>query len=127
MRQDYGIFRLIPGFSVPGASLVNEQRVARFTVGTVVRHRLFGYRGVIYDVDPVFQGTAEWYEHMARSRPPKDAPWYHVLVHAQGYETYVAERNLEPDASGQPVEHPHVARLFESFGDGCYRRRLTQN
>jgi heat shock protein HspQ len=53
---------------------------ARLQVGQVVRHRLFDYRGVIYDVDPVFSLSEEWYEQMARSRPPKDQPWYHVLV-----------------------------------------------
>ncbi|NIO43054.1 MAG: heat shock protein HspQ, partial [Burkholderiales bacterium] len=81
---------------------------AKFHVGQLVHHRLFDYRGVIADVDPSFQGTEEWYQHVARTKPPKDEPWYRVLVHKAQHETYVAERNLEPDTSGTPVEHPLV-------------------
>ena len=73
---------------------------AKFEVGQVVHHLKFGYRGVVFDVDPCFQGTEEWYEQVARSRPPKDRPWYHVLVHDAAHTTYVAERNLQPDLSG---------------------------
>ncbi len=75
---------------------------ARFGVGQLVQHRLFGYRGVVADVDPSFQLSDEWYEEQARSRPPKDQPWYHVLVHDAEHATYVAQRNLEPDASAEP-------------------------
>jgi len=78
----------------------------RFSVGDLVHHRLFGYRGVVADVDPTFQATEEWYEAMARSRPPRDRPWYHVLVHKATHTTYVAERNLESDDSSEPIEHP---------------------
>ena len=94
---------------------------ARFGVGEVVRHRLFEYRGVVADVDPSFQLSDEWYEEMARSRPPKDAPWYHVLVHDGEHMTYVAERNLESDPAPGPIQHPLVEQYFEGFEDGRYR------
>ncbi len=97
-----------------------QQTLAKFAVGQVVHHRLFDYRGVIVDVDPVFQGTDEWYEQVARSRPPKDQPWYHVLVDNAGGETYVAERNLEPEHSGEPINHPLVEDFFAAFEDGAY-------
>jgi heat shock protein HspQ len=100
---------------------------ARFGVGMLVKHRLFDYRGVIYDVDAVFQGSDEWYASMARTRPPKDQPWYRVLVHDQTHETYVAERNLEPDESGAAVQHPHIEHYFDAFENGSYRRDLTRN
>ncbi len=106
---------------------MNSPKTARFAVGMLVKHRLFGYRGVIYDVDPVFQGSDEWYTVMARSKPPKDAPWYRVLVHGQSHETYVAERNLERDGSAQQVQHPHLEYYFEAFENGSYRRNLTRN
>lgn len=100
---------------------------AKFFVGQVVKHRLFEYRGVIFDVDSQFQGTEEWYNHMAKSRPPKDKPWYRVLVHGNIHETYVAERNLEPDDSGQPIEHPYVRVLFNRFKDGVYHAERSIN
>ncbi len=100
---------------------------ARFTVGQLVHHKKFDYRGVIVDVDPVFAGTDEWYEQVARSRPPKDRPWYHVLVHGAGQETYVAERHLEPDGSGEPVDHPYVPHYFSEFRDGAYVRHGADN
>jgi len=92
-----------------------------------VHHHRFGYRGVIVDVDPCYQGTDEWYEQVARSRPPKDRPWYHVLVHAAEHTTYVAERHLEHDRSGEPIEHPLLASFFDSWSDGRYRRRGSLN
>ena len=99
----------------------------KFTVGQLVSHRLFNYRGVIYDVDPVFQGSEEWYRQMAQTRPPKNRPWYHVLVHNAVHETYVAERNLEPDDSGEPVNHPLTDVHFEEFCDGAYVVRRRTN
>ncbi len=94
---------------------------ARFSVGELVHHRLFDYRGVVIDVDPQFQLSDEWYEIVARSRPPKDEPWYHVLVHQSGQQTYVAERNLERDRSGRPIEHPLLSNYFSGFSQGRYR------
>jgi heat shock protein HspQ len=93
---------------------------ASFSVGDLVRHRRFGYRGVVFDVDARFQLSEEWYEEMARSRPPKDEPWYHVLVHDGEHTTYVAERNLESDNSGDPVRHPLLEHYFGGFTNGRY-------
>ncbi len=73
-----------------------SQVKAKFCIGQAIRHRLFDYHGVVFGVDPVFQSTDEWYETMARSRPPRDKPWYHVVDHS-GRRRYVAEQNLEPD------------------------------
>ena len=100
---------------------------ARFNVGQVVHHTKFDYRGVIIDVDAEFQGTEEWYQMVARSHPPKDKPWYHVLVDEAEHITYVAERHLEPDDSLLPVEHPYIAQIFAGFTDGVYRRRERVN
>jgi len=100
---------------------------ARFSIGQTVHHRLFDYRGVVYDVDPWFSGTEEWYEQVARSRPPKDEPWYNVLVDGGEQETYVAERNLEADASGEPIRHPGVAHLFGELKDGAYVAKRPAN
>jgi heat shock protein HspQ len=94
---------------------------AKFGVGQLVCHRLFGYRGVIADADPTFQLSEEWYEEVARSRPPRDQPWYHVLVHEGSHTTYVAERNLAADESGEPVRHPQLSLYFSDFSDGRYR------
>ena len=105
---------------------MNETK-AKFAPGALVVHRLFEYRGVVTDVDPYFKGTPDWYEAVARSRPPKDRPWYHVLVDGGGHRTYVAERNLEADATGRPIDHPAVADHFESLGDGAYIPRQRPN
>lgn len=93
---------------------------ARFSIGQLVHHRLFDYRGVIFDADPVFQGTDEWYEKVATSRPPKSDPWYYVLVDGERHTTYVAERNLEPDDSEEAIDHPLVHRLFAGLESGRY-------
>jgi heat shock protein HspQ len=96
---------------------------ARFAVGQVVRHRMFGYRGVIFDVDPECRASEAWYEQMALSRPPRDRPWYHVLVHDAQHTTYVAERNLEIDDSGEPIRHPMLDDYFEAMHEGHYVTR----
>ena len=93
---------------------------AHFSIGDLVHHKLFDYRGVVVDVDPRLMLSDEWYEAVARSRPPKDQPWYRVLVHDATHETYVAERNLEPDTSNAPVRHPLVDTFFRNFSDGRY-------
>ena len=93
---------------------------AQFSVGDLVHHKLFDYRGVIVDVDPQFQLTEEWYETAARSRPPKDKPWYHVLVHDGSHQTYVAERNLDPDPSAEAIDHPLIGHYFTGFSEGRY-------
>lgn len=100
---------------------------ARFRVGQVIRHRLFEYRGVVFDVDPVFLGTEEWYEQMARSRPPKDEPWYHVLVHDAGHTTYVAEQNMAEEPDPEPIRHPQIGELFEGWDGEAYRPAGRRN
>ena len=70
---------------------------ANYCIGQLIQHKLFDYRGIILSVDLEFKSTDEWYEAVAKSRPPKDEPWYHVLVHQKGHQTYVAEQNLKPD------------------------------
>ena len=99
---------------------VVEFRTATFAIGNLVHHRLFKYRGVVVDVDATFQSTEEWYAAMAKSRPPKDKPWYHVLVHGATHSTYVAEQNLELDTSEEPINHPMVERFFTGFEGGRY-------
>ena len=91
-----------------------------FSIGELVHHRRFNYRGVVVDVDPRFQGTEEWYEVVALSRPPKNKPWYHVLVHGAVHSTYVAERNLEADRDTNPIEHPAVSHFFSRLENGRY-------
>ena len=100
---------------------------AQFAVGDLVHHRLFDYRGVIVDVDPNFQLTEEWYELVAKSRPPKGKPWYHVLVHEAVHSTYVAEQNLEPDDSANPISHPMLENFFSRFENGRYVRDKRAN
>ena len=100
---------------------------ARFYVGQPVHHRLFDYRGVVADADATFQGSDDWYETVAQSRPPKDRPWYHVLVHDAEHTTYVAERNLEPDLTGEPIRHPDLGLYFDAQRDGLYPRRQPSN
>ena len=100
---------------------------AKFSVGHLIHHRLFGYRGVVFDVDPHFEGSEAWYEQVARSRPPKDQPWYHVLPHGAAHTTYVAERNLESDSQREPIVHPLIEQLFDSFEDGRYRAQRRSN
>lgn len=102
-------------------------RQAKFSVGDVIHHRLFDYRGVVFDVDSAFSLTEEWYEQMARSRPPKHEPWYHVLVHGATHTTYVAERNLEAEPDADPIVHPMIEQLFSSFENGHYVHRSRAN
>ena len=98
---------------------------ARVRVGQPVHHKLFDYRGVIVDVDATFQSSEEWYQAMARTRPPKDSPWYHVLVHNAEHMTYVTERNLEPDLTGEPIRHPALGEFFNGLRDGLYVRQTA--
>ena len=90
-----------------------------FEAGQIIHHKKFDYRGVIASIDRTFSGSDDWYEKVARSRPPKDKPWYRVLVHG-GQETYVAERHLELDDSGLAVENPALGIYFDELKDGRY-------
>ena len=105
---------------------VTDIRRAKFAIGELVHHRLFDYRGVVVDVDATFQSTDEWYETVAKSRPPKDKPWYHVLVNDSDQSTYVAERHLEVDDSKLPIQHPAVDMFFDEFRDGVYTHSMMQ-
>lgn len=99
---------------------------ARFAIGDVVRHRMFDFRGVIFDVDPVFANTDEWYEAIPEQvRPRKDQPFYHLLAENADstYIAYVSQQNLVRDDSDEPVEHPAIDGLFDSLDNGRYRLR----
>jgi heat shock protein HspQ len=103
-----------------------KARVAKFQIGQIVRHRLYPFRGVIFDIDPEFNNTDEWYESIpADRRPRKDQPFYHLFAEnaETEYIAYVSEQNLLPDTSGEPVRHPQVAEVFEKDESGSYRRR----
>ena len=101
---------------------------ARFGIGDVVRHRRFDFRGVVFDVDPVFSNSEEWYEAIPEDiRPRRDQPFYHLLAENEdsSYVAYVSQQNLLPDADGGPVEHPNVTELFEDFRNGRYKMRRS--
>ncbi len=99
---------------------------ARFSIGEVVRHRMFDFRGVIFDIDPVFANSEEWYQAIPEDmRPPKDQPFYHLLAEnsESSYIAYVSQQNLLPDTMGGPVDHPAISGMFEDFAEGRYRLR----
>jgi heat shock protein HspQ len=99
------------------------ERTAKFQIGQVVRHRIYPFRGVIYDVDPTFSNTEEWWEAIPEEvRPRKDQPFYHLLAENESnyYVAYVSEQNLLIDDSGDPVGHPDVGATFGALQDGCY-------
>ena len=80
---------------------MSESAKAKYCIGQLIQHKLFDYRGIILGVDLEFKSTDEWYAMVAKSRPPKNEPWYHVLVHQKGHQTYVAEQNLQIDPAIQ--------------------------
>ncbi|MEE9321549.1 MAG: heat shock protein HspQ [Granulosicoccus sp.] len=101
-------------------------KIARFRIGQVVRHRVFPFRGLIYDVDPVFDNTNEWYEAIPKSmRPAKDQPFYHLYAQNNDavYEAYVSEQNLLIDDSGDMLRHPNIAIEFIQDAEGAWRVR----
>ena len=101
---------------------------ARFGIGDVVRHKLFDFRGVVFDVDPVFANSEEWYEAIPEQmRPRRDQPFYHLLAEnaETEYVAYVSEQNLLPDNSGEPVRHPQIGDLFDQTADGRYERKQS--
>src|SRR5215210_482588 len=103
-----------------------HMKTAKFSVGQIVRHRFFSFRGVIFDVDPIFTNTEEWYQAIPEEiRPSKDQPFYHLLAEnaETEYIAYVSEQNLLPDGSGQPPRHPLVKEVFERDESGAYRLR----
>jgi heat shock protein HspQ len=107
-------------------SLMSKTRVAKFMIGQVVRHRVFPFRGVVFDIDPEFNNTDEWYEAIpADVRPHKDQPFYHLLAEnaETEYIAYVSEQNLLVDTSNEPLRHPQVAEIFERDEKGSYKPR----
>jgi heat shock protein HspQ len=99
-------------------------RIAKFDIGQVVKHRIYPFRGVIFDVDPVFSNTEEWWRSIpAEIRPSKDQPFYHLYAENADsqYIAYVSEQNLVPDDSGEPVRHPQIDETLERTADGRYR------
>ena len=104
-------------------------RTAKFQIGQIVRHRFFPFRGVIFDVDPTFANTQEWWEAIPEAiRPAKDQPYYHLLAENEqtAYVAYVSEQNLVPDESGAAVGHPQVEDLFDGLKDGRYLPKPMQ-
>jgi heat shock protein HspQ len=105
-----------------------KTRNAKFQLGEVVRHRVFSFRGGIFDIDPVFNNTEEWWLSIPENvRPHKDQPFYHLFAEngESEYIAYVSEQNLLPDTSGEPVRHPQIAEVFETDDSGRYRPRHT--
>jgi heat shock protein HspQ len=112
------------GDPAAAASMAPAITHARFAIGDVVRHRLLDFRGVIFDVDPVFANTDEWYEAIPEEiRPDKDQPFYHLLAEngEASYVAYVSQQNLLTDETEEPVDHPAISGLFDAFADGRYR------
>ena len=109
----------------PGTRMAHSlmHREAKFCIGQVVRHRIHPFRGVVFDVDPEFANTEEWWQAIPEeSRPVKDQPFYHLLAENETsyYHAYVSEQNLLPDETGDPVEHPQVHELFGELDGGQY-------
>lgn len=101
-------------------------REAKFRIGQIVKHRIFPFRGVIFDIDPTFSNTEEWWQSIpAEVRPKKDQPFYHLYAEnaESEYIAYVSEQNLLPDTSGEPIRHPQVKEVFVVDKKGSYRPR----
>ncbi|CUA95983.1 heat shock protein HspQ [Pannonibacter indicus] len=101
-------------------------RTAKFKIGQVVRHKVYPFRGVIFDVDPTFSNTEEWWNAIPEDvRPSRDQPFYHLLAENEEteYVAYVSEQNLVPDNTGEPVRHPQIGEIFEEQDDGSYLPR----
>lgn len=99
---------------------------ARFAPGDIVRHRMFDFRGVVFDIDPIFSNSEEWYEAIPEAiRPAKQQPYYHLLAEndESSYVAYVSQQNLVADGDGGPVDHPQIEAMFEGIDQGRYRLR----
>jgi heat shock protein HspQ len=104
--------------------MMASTKAAKFTIGQVVRHRIFPFRGVIFDIDPEFANTEEWYQSIPETvRPRKDQPFYHLFAENADseYIAYVSEQNLLEDETGDPVRHPQLDEVFDVMTDGSYR------
>ncbi len=103
-----------------------DMPLARFAIGDVVRHKIFDFRGIIFDVDPEFSNSEEWYQAIPEAlRPSKEQPFYHLLAEnsESSYVAYVSQQNLVVDDSDDPIEHPAIATMFDRVEDGRYRLR----
>ena len=115
-----------------GSNAIEEMvtlKTAKFQLGQVVRHRFYPFRGVVFDVDPVFDNTEEWWQSIPQEiRPRKDQPFYHLLAENEEseYIAYVSEQNLLPDNSGEPLRHSQITELFDDLENGVYRSRFVQ-
>jgi len=108
---------------------MNKMRTAKYQIGQVVKHRLFPFRGVVFDIDPVFDNTEQWWNSIPPEvRPRKDQPFYHLFAEnaETEYVAYVSEQNLLPDTSDAPIRHPQVAEVFVRDADGAYRPKHNQ-
>lgn len=106
-----------------------KSHIAKFSIGQVVRHRKYPFRGIIYDVDPVFSNTDEWWLAIPEEvRPHKDQPFYHLFAENADteYVAYVSEQNLLPDMSGDPIRHPRVEEMFTRAQDGGYHIKMAR-
>jgi len=99
----------------------------RFCIGQIIQHKLFDYRGIIFDVDFSFSGTDEWYDSVAHSRPAKDQPWYKILVDNATHETYVAEQNLNTAELQDSINNPFMGLYFDKSGGNIYTIKITKN
>ena len=111
-----------------GDDIPRVNRTAKFGIGQVVKHRFFPFRGVIFDIDPEFNNTEEWWQSIPEDvRPRKEQPYYHLLAENDTtyYIAYVSEQNLLIDGSGEPVGHPQVKEMFGPLHDGIYESRHT--
>jgi heat shock protein HspQ len=116
--------KFIPILSATGYDMNMRERYAKYKIGQIVRHRVFPFRGVIFDVDPEFANTEEWWNAIpAEVRPAKDQPFYHLFAEnaESAYVAYVSEQNLLPDESGKPIRHPAVLENFDLDPAGAYR------
>lgn len=107
-----------------------KTRIAKFGIGQVVRHRIFPFRGVIFDVDPEFNNTEEWWQSIPEDiRPSKDQPFYHLLAENDDttYTAYVSQQNLRPDDSGEPIRHPDVGKYFGALRGSAYQPKERQH
>ncbi len=112
-----------------GSAMPNVGR-AKFGVGQVVRHRVYPFRGVIFDIDPIFNNTEEWWLSIpSEIRPKKEQPFYHLLAEnaETEYIAYVSEQNLLPDVSGEPLRHSQIKDLFTVSANGRYRAVFLQH
>jgi heat shock protein HspQ len=103
-----------------------KARNAKYAIGQVVKHRIYPFRGVIFDVDPTFSNTEEWYNSIPEEvRPARDQPFYHLFAENADteYVAYVSEQNLLPDTSGEPIRHPQVKDVFDQDSAGAYHAR----